>query len=360
MLIPLFGLRGRVAQCGDRISNRSLLRIPLFLTALLALGLAGCSSTKPQSAPPNLVWPDPPDEPRVKYITSVSQPSDLGFKRSGFSRFANWLIGAEKAKEKFNKPFGLALDEGGNLCVTDTGANTVHLFDTTHKTWLHWQGVGTIRFVSPVAVAKTGDNLFVADSALGAVIGFNTKGALLFFRKEGLQRPAGLTVADGRLFVVDSQLNAILVFDLAGALLTQFGKRGAGPGEFNFPTHISADPHGVLLVTDSMNGRIQLLDLQGNFKGAIGSLGDSSGHFGRPKGVAVDSFGRVYVMDGLFDNLQIFERDGRLLLSLGEAGAKPGEFWMPGGIAIGGDNRIFIADSYNHRIQVLRYIGGPS
>jgi sugar lactone lactonase YvrE len=345
--------------CSLADSCRSYFASVSFLV-VLGLGVTACSNTKPPPGSVNLVWPDPPDEPRVRYITSVSQPSDLGFKRSGFSRFANWLIGAEKGNEKFSKPFGIALDEADNLCVTDTGANLVSFFDTVHKRWHHWTDAGKIRFASPVAVAKHGDTLFVADSALGAIIAFDIKGELLFFRKDGLGRPAGLAVAGDKLFVADSQLNAILVFDLTGKLLTQFGKRGAGPGEFNFPTHVTADPRGFLLVTDSMNGRIQILDFEGNCKGVIGSPGDSSGHFGRPKGVAVDSFGRVYVVDGLFDNLQIFERAGRLLLSVGEAGAKPGEFWLPNGIAISRDNRIFIADSYNRRVQVYKYIGGAS
>jgi sugar lactone lactonase YvrE len=45
------------------------------------------------------------------------------------------------------------------------------------------------------------------------------------------------------------------------------------------------------------------------------------------------------------------------LLNLGEPGAGPGEFWLPNGIAISRSDEIFVADAYNHRIQLLRYIG---
>jgi DNA-binding beta-propeller fold protein YncE len=336
-------------------------RLPrVVLLAALAVSVVSCANTKPQPDAVAVVWPDPPEAARVKYVSSISQPSDLGIKRSGFRRFANWLVGMQKGNENLIKPFGVALDEADNLCVTDTGANVVCYFDMGHKTCQRWEGAGKLRFVSPVAVAKRGSTIFVADSALGAVIALDPKGKFLFAIQKGLQRPVGLTVARDKLFVVDSQLNAVVIFDLQGKLLTQFGSRGAGQGQFNFPTHVMADARGFLLVTDSMNGRIQMFDLEGNFKGMIGSSGDSPGHFGRPKGVATDSFGRVYVVDALFDNLQIFERAGQLLLSLGGTGAKPGEFWLPNGIAISRDNRIFIADSYNRRVQILKYVGGPS
>jgi sugar lactone lactonase YvrE len=339
------------------------LKSRLRLTALPAiglavgLGLAACAHNNAPAKRVTYVWPDPPEQARLTFVASFSQASELGFKGSALGRFANWLIGTQRGTEKFIKPFGIGLDEQDNLLVTDTGANTVSFFDLPHKTSRRWAGAGKVRFNSPVAVAKRAETIFVADSALSAVIVFNTEGSLLFQITNGLIRPAGLALGPDRLYVADSQLNQVLVYDLHGRPLTHFGKRGAGPGEFNFPTHLAIDPHGYLLVTDSMNGRVQVLDLDGNFKGQVGTPGDSSGHFGRPKGVAVDSFGRVYVMDALFDNLQIFQRDGRFLLSIGETGSSPGEFWLPNGIAISHDNRIFIADSYNLRVQILKYIG---
>ncbi len=305
-----------------------------------------------------LVWPAPPEEPRLSHVQSISEPGDLGLKTSGFGRFANWLLGTGKGHNKLVKPFGIALDEADNLCITDTGANVVCFFDAAKKKWMQWERVGKIRFASPVAVAKRGDTLFVADSVLASVIVFNTSGKLLFEIKKGIERPVGLTISREKLFVVDSQASRIVVFDLRGNQLSQFGKRGGEEGEFNFPTHIAADSRGGVLVTDSLNGRIQLFDAEGRYQGRIGSTGDSPGHFGRAKGVAEDSLQHVYVLDAMFDNVQIFDRQGRILLSVGEAGSARGEFWLPNGIAISRDNRIFITDSYNRRIQVLKYVGG--
>ena len=285
------------------------------------------------------------------------RPADLGLKFSPFTRFGHWLTGSDKGNEALLKPFGLALDEKDNLCVTDTGANAVCYYDRAKKKWHRWQKIGRLQFVSPVAVAKRNGLFYVADSGLGRVIIFGDDAKLQNQITNHLSRPSGLAILNDELFVADSQRHAIVVFDLLGGFRREFGKRGAGQGEFNFPTHLTATTDGLLYVTDSMNSRVQILNSEGAFKGQLGQLGDRPGQFGRPKGLAVDSFGHVYAMDALFDNLQIFDPKGQLLLSIGETGAQPGEFWLPNGIAINRQNDIFVADSYNHRIQVFKYIG---
>jgi sugar lactone lactonase YvrE len=327
-------------------------------TALILAGCAGAPQAKPgKEADVSLVWPVPPEVARVVYTQEVRAPADLGVRSSALSRFGHWLTGTGQRNDRFLKPFGISLDEEENLCLTDTGANAVCFYNRTHKKWQKWDKIGTVRFSAPVAVVKRSGIFFVADSGLGSVIAFDENGKLLNRITNHLERPSGLVIMNERLLVADSQRHKVVVFDLRGGFQGEFGRRGVGPGEFNFPTHLAADSEGNCYVTDSMNSRVQILDSTGHFKGQVGSLGDSSGSFGRPKGVAVDSFGHVYVLDAMFDNLQIFDRDGHLLLYLGETGAAKGEFWLPNGIAISRSNEIFIADSYNRRVQVFKYVG---
>src|SRR5262249_5231412 len=151
-----------------------------------------------------------------------------------------------------------------------------------------WEAIGNTRFEAPVAVARRNGIFYVADSELGKVLAFDEKGRELFTIAAPLQRPAGLAIAGDSLAVVDSLAHAVFVFDLRGNLRSQFGRRGAAPGEFNFPTHIAADGQGRWLVTDSLNSRIQVFDAGGKVLSEIGSSGDTPGHFGRPKGVAAD------------------------------------------------------------------------
>ncbi len=300
-----------------------------------------------------------PPLPARRAQSAITQPKDVGIRPSAFRRLINWITGDTKGNELLYKPFGVALDERGNLCLTDTGVNAVGYLDFAAKRWTHWTGIGGAGFLSPVAIAKRNGTFFVADSGQGAVIVFDEKGKLKFRIGGDLKRPAGLALGGDRLFVADSELHCVEVFDLKGKPLFRFGRRGSGPGEFDFPTHLATDNAGHLFVTDSLNGRVEVFDWEGHYQSEIGGAGDSAGHFSRPKGVAADSFGHVYVVDANFDNIQIFDLSGRLLLNLGGAGSDLGQFWLPNGIAISSDNRIFVSDCYNQRVQVFQYVGQP-
>lgn len=330
-------------------------RLTFIISALLAISCAAAKPEPPASAA--LVWPPPPDEPRVAYVRSFNNPANLGLKPSALKRIGNWITGATASDRSMINPLAIAVDEKGILCVTDTGAKTVCCVDIAAKRWMQWDHVGRLHFQAPVGIAKRGNTIFVADSALGEVVAFDTNGKLLFEIKQGLGRPSGLAILGERLFVTDVEHHCIVVFDLRGNKLSAFGKRGTGAGEFNFPTHATADNHGHLLISDSMNSRVQAFDAAGKFLAEIGSAGDTSGHFGRPKGVAVDSFGHIYIADAVFDNIQVFDFSGRLLLILGETGSGPGQFGLPNGLAVGPDNQIYVADACNHRVQIFKYVG---
>jgi DNA-binding beta-propeller fold protein YncE len=332
-------------------------RVALLLAIPAAL-LISCATTKKEAAPAAVpTWPAAPDQPRVVFVRTISRAADIGQSPSVWRRMAHFVTGGEAAQDGLLKPFGVAVDESGNLCVADTGRSAVFYCDLARRQWRRYDAAGKTHFSSPVAVAHRAGVFYVADSELGKVFAFGADGRVAFTLAAPLQRPAGLALASDSLLVVDSQAHAVFVFDLQGRLRSRFGTRGTGAGEFNFPTHISSDSAGHLLVTDSLNSRIQVFNAQGKFMSQIGSAGDMPGHFGRPKGVAADSFGHVYVADAVFDNIQVFDLSGRLLLNLGTGGPGPGEFGLPAGIAIGPDNQIYIADSYNHRVQVLRYVG---
>lgn len=332
----------------------------LFAIALLAAAfLVSCATSSPvASGSARPVWPAPPDAPRITYVGTLHSPPDIGQSPSMFTRLGHWIAGTSGESHALQKPFGLALDESGNLCVTDTGANLVCYLDFKNKKWRRYPAAGKTAFVSPVAVARHAGIFYVADSALGKVLAFDDGGKSVLEISSPLLRPVGLAIAGDSLAVVDSELHTVFVFNLSGQLLFKFGGRGTGPGEFNFPTHIAAGPAGHWLVTDSLNCRIQVFSARGDFISQFGSSGDTSGHFGRPKGVAADTFGHIYVADAVFDNVQIFDASGRLLLNFCQGGDGPDGLSLPAGLAIGPDNSIYVADGYNHRVQKFKYLGG--
>jgi DNA-binding beta-propeller fold protein YncE len=329
------------------------------LAISLAQVLGAQSPANPTPAQHAPAWPPPPADPCVVYLKSITGPGDLGIKAPALSRLASWITGNSHGPSQLQKPFGLALDDAGNLLLTDMGANAVCCLDRAGKKWLRWEQAGKTRFASPVAAARHGDTVFVADSVLGKVLALDLKGKLLFEITRELERPSGLAISGDKLYVADSQRHQVVICTLRGEFISKFGRRGSAPGEFNYPTHLAVDGRGRLLVTDSMNCRIQVFTPAGEFQRIIGGPGDGPGSFSRPKGVAVDPYGHIYIVDALFDNVQIFDEQNHLLLHWGETGGDPGQFWLPNGIAIGSNNEIYVADSYNQRIQVFKYTGKP-
>lgn len=126
----------------------------LALIAVIALAIS-CASTKstPVADNSNPVWPPAPDEPRVVYVRSIRAPRDIGRNPSMFTRLGHWITGENGESVSLQKPFGLGLDEAGNLCITDTGVNRIYYCDFTRKQWRTYDGIGKTKFASPVAVA---------------------------------------------------------------------------------------------------------------------------------------------------------------------------------------------------------------
>lgn len=328
----------------------------LLLAAGVAAGIArGLGAAEAPGSMP--VWPPAPAEPRITYVREICKPADIGVKPGTFGRIGRWITGETRAKDQLDKPFGLSLDAEGDLLVTDMGDCSVSLLEFRAKRWTRWKGAGKIAFKSPVAAVRSQRTVFVADSALGKVFALGGKGKLQFELTRELERPAGLALLDDQLLVADSQRHRVVRFDTRGQYLSQFGQRGAKPGEFNFPSHITVDGSRQIYVTDALNNRIQVFDAAGQFRRAFGGTGVTSGNFNRPKGVAVDRAGRAYVVDAAFENVQLFDDTGRLLMNWGEAGAGLGQFWLPNAIVVASDQQIYVADSYNHRLQVFRYLG---
>ena len=200
----------------------------------LAFALAQAPVTqiiaKPSAAAPAPAWPPPPADPCVVYVKSIAGPDDLGIKPPVLSRVVGWLTGSTHGSSRLDKPFGLALDEADNLLLTDTGANAVCCLDRQGKKWLRWELVGKHRSLSPVAVARHRDTVFVADSALGKVLAFNLAGKPLFEISRELERPSGLAISEDRLFVADSQRHQVAVYNLRGDFVSRFGRQGGAPG----------------------------------------------------------------------------------------------------------------------------------
>ena len=339
----------------DRVCRRLVFALLLAPWWLLATAQQG------EELP---VWPSAPAQPRVEFVKSFARPVDLGIGKGFLDRVRDWFFG--ETETRLIRPMAV-VSSGGMIYVADPGARGVHRFDVAGGEYALITAADDRPLSSPVGLARgAAGDVYVTDSSLAQVfvIRPGAKSAAALRLDVRLTQPTGIAFdhTSGRLHVVDTAEHRVHIFERDGSLAGSIGRRGTGDGEFNYPTYIWRTAEGRLYVTDTLNFRVQSFDARGRFAGKFGRQGDGTGDAGRQKGVATDRYGHVYVVDALFHGVQIFDAAGRLLLPLGQRGRERGEFWLPTGIFIDADDgdTIYVADSYNQRIQVLRYVGGPT
>ncbi len=331
-----------------------------FLVAVLFLAACQRPGMLPPAPTPEIVWPPPPAQARIRYIAGITGPSDLGIQAGFIDRIFRYLAG--KKQGVLVAPFSVTTDAQGRIYVVDSFLRKVHLFDLpAGKYRLIPTDISDLLTPVAVAVDPVTGNIYVSDSQQAVVKIFDLKGrkAIGELGRDILTRPTGIAIhpVTSELLVVDTRQNTIYRFDLAqGRMLGTLGDAGTDHDPLHFPTHLFAAGDGKVYVTDAMNFRVQVYSGDGRLLGSFGKAGDGRGRFSRPRGVAADNLGRIYVADALFDNIQIFDAQYRLLLALGHPGQGPGEFWLPAGLHIDAKNRIYVADTYNKRIQIFELI----
>jgi DNA-binding beta-propeller fold protein YncE len=273
------------------------------------------------------------------------------------------LDSSDAPRTVLQRPVTGMVDAQGRILVTDMSRQAVFVFDVVAGELKVWETAhGATAFAAPAGIAAgRGGEVLVADAQLGVVVRLDGEGNPKGLIGKGLlKRPTGLArdAAAGLVFVADTHAHDVKVFDDDGALVRTIGRRGEGPGELNYPTHL-AIAGGELLVTDSMNSRIQAFAPDGRpLERRIGARGLYVGNLVRPKGVAVDNEGQIYVVEGYFDHLLVFSAAGELLLPIGGTGSQTGRFFLPHGVWVDARNRVFVADMFNGRVVVLQFLGG--
>jgi sugar lactone lactonase YvrE len=216
----------------------------------------------------------------------------------------------------FTRAHGLRIDREGNLWAGDVGAHTVRKFSRDGQVLLtigtageagEWnEAAGSRKLNQPndVVVAENGD-IFIAEG--------HTPGER----------------GDAR----------VLKFDKTGRFLTQWGGKGAGPGQFQVAHGVAIDAKGLLWVADRENQRIQVFDQQGTFVREMK-------YAGLP--CAMD-IGReyVYMVNGFAGQVVRMDLSGKVLAVVGRPGKGPGEFGEAHFIAVSPKQELFVADSVN-------------
>lgn len=184
------------------------------------------------------------------------------------------------------------------------------------------------------------------------ILAFDKTGRLLRAFGAGLFNfPHGGTIdRDGNLWMTDARGgNGIghqaIKLSPEGKVLMTLGTKGvsgSGPAHFDQPTDVVEAPNGDLFVTDShrdgTNNRVVHFRKDGTYVREWGRKGAGPGEFSEPHTIAMDSQGRLFVGDRENNRIQIFDQSGRFL-------ADWRQFGRPSGITITKDDTIYVADS---------------
>ena len=256
---------------------------------------------------------------------------------------------------RFDNPQGTAADSSGNLFVADTLNNAIRKISPSGTNWILTTiaGVagrsyigstdgtnGSARFNHPYGIATdTGGNLYVADSFNSTIrkvapVGTNwvvstlagsttnngsSNGTNNAARFDG---PTGLVVEGGtNIYITDFNNHTIRCARLFGTnwvvstIAGLAGAPGSTDGTNNFarfylPQAICEDSFGNLYVSENGNNAIRKLKPVGTnwvvitVAGTAGMVGNANGTgslalFSDPYGIVMDSFGRLFVADSM-------------------------------------------------------------
>ena len=177
--------------------------------------------------------------------------------------------------DQLGHPGGVAVDnENRFVYVVDTEKENVAVFDADSFQYLrsiggHAKNVGdedpgTFAKPSNVAVDEEG-NVYVTDTMNNRVQVFDGDGHFIrMFGKQGdgpgyFARPKGIALdSDGHVWVVDAFLNRVQIYDKEGHLLAYFGTGGTLTGQLGVPAGIAIDKKNRVFVTEQLKGRMQM------------------------------------------------------------------------------------------------------
>ena len=310
-----------------------------FKLAVVALALGGAAVGG------GIAYVLAPKPSRHDDIGQVARPSALGTQTNWTARITtiagDGLPGASNGggrRTRFADPFGVVLDQAGNLYVADGGDNnTIRKIDAA--------GASTVLAGGTEGYAE----------GKGSAASFNT--------------PSGLAIdAAGNVYVADTGNNAIRKITPDGTVSTLAGdglagdKDGKGAGaQFNGPVGVAVDASGNVYVADTYNDRIRRIAPDGTVTTIAGGkrAGNVDGPaaqalFDTPTGVAINADGALFIADTANHAIRKIAKDGTVsTIAAAREDDRDSLLRSPVGIAVTKDGFLYLASSAHGRVAQI-------
>ncbi|WP_291274392.1 SMP-30/gluconolactonase/LRE family protein [Flavobacterium sp.] len=256
----------------------------------------------------------------------------------------NGYLDANGANAQFNHPYGVAVDEYGNVYVTDRDNNKIRKID------------------------PNGNVTTLAGSNLGYTDGNGVSAQFNY--------PQGIAVDRYRnIYITDIGNYKIRKIDTSGNVTTLAGSTGGqadGLGtnaKFSGPNGIAVDASGNVYVSDQGYNRIRKIDPTGNVTTIAGSstgYADGIGieaKFSTPNGIIVDNSGNVYVADTNNYKIRKIDSSGYVSTLAGssfgflDGSLTNAKFKGPRGLTVDATGNLYTTDYQLHKIRKITLTG---
>ena len=265
---------------------------------------------------------------------------------------------------QLDRPWGIALNQSGEVVVVSSGRNCVSVFSPSGDTLRSFgtKGSGQGQFMHPSGVAVDGEgNILVADSHNHRIQKFTAKGQFLTAvgtkgsgpLQFNLAHDIAINTSNNKVYVLDMDNHRIQVLNSDLTFSNTFGKLGSNKEEFNYPWAIACDSTGNVYVADFNNNQIKVFTSTWKFLRMFGSRCEGFGKLIFPISISLDAEDKVYVSESNTDRISVFTSKGQFVMSFGSKGERPGEFDNPRGLAVDSNGVVYMCDLKNYRLQLF-------
>jgi DNA-binding beta-propeller fold protein YncE len=265
--------------------------------------------------------------------------------------------GGPATDAKLNEPYGVALDQNGNLFIVDRLNYRIRRVDAK-----------TGRMST---VAGNGDSSFSGDGGAAQAASFREPNGLALDARGTKLFVAD--VADQRIRVVDLGTGTIETFAGTGRKEHAGDGRPAKAASLFGPRAVHVDSGGHVYICEREGNCIRRVDAKTGIiesiagTGAKGYSGDGGAAllatFNGPKEIDVDRHGNLFVVDTENQAIRCIDAATGNITTVAGNGERGGagdgglaaraQLDRPHGVAVTHDGKIYIGDTNNHRIRVV-------